>query len=402
VDRTFVRYGIVLGLLNAVGAFGIDMYLPALPMIARELGTTVGVVQLSLVVYLAAVALAQVVYGPVSDAVGRRLPIALGMALFSLASVGCALTHDVTTLIVLRFVQGLGACSGWVVTRAVVRDLHGGARAVSLLSLMAGVMGISPILAPMTGGWLIELLSWRAIFWVLAAVGMVGCCLSWFVLDETHAPEHRLGGGLGEALGNYRRLLRTPRFIGLVAAGGLVQGGNFAFVSGSAFVFIDLHGLRPDTYGIVFALNALALVGGAQLNRLLVPRFGAERVILTAVSANVFAGVSLLAGTLTGTGGLPLVLLVFFINFGSVGFVGSPMTMLVLEPYRALSGTASALMGALQMGCGALGSGLISLFFDGTALPMALVMTGCSLSSWTLCQLVLHPRPMALALRPGE
>jgi DHA1 family bicyclomycin/chloramphenicol resistance-like MFS transporter len=369
------RMGLMLGLLSVIGGLGIDMYLPAMPMMAQDLHAPIGSVQLSLTAFLLAIAIGQPFYGPLSDAIGRKPPLAIGMLVFGLASVGCALARDVDRLILFRFAQGLGASATMVVSRAMVRDLCTGPTAIKLLAIMIAVVGVAPVASPVVGGLVVEHFSWRVLFHALWIMALGGMFLILFVLPETRPPQDRIKGGVRHLALAARELIADRRFVGLIILPGLTQAATFAFVANSAFVFVELLSLSPAGYSLIFAATAVALIGGAQLSGGAVQRFGPERVILTAVTLYVIAALTLLTATLSGHLSLLLVCGVFLTIFASSGFIGSPASVLALEPHARISGTAAALGGAAQMALSAAGSGIASAFTDGTALPLALTMS---------------------------
>jgi DHA1 family bicyclomycin/chloramphenicol resistance-like MFS transporter len=379
-----VRYAFVLGTLTALGALGIDMYLPAFPAIARSLGVDEGRVQLSLVSYFIALAVGQMVYGPLSDRYGRRLPLLIGLLLFSLASVGAALSTSIETLIALRFVQGIGACAGMVIPRAVVRDLRSGDEAARLFALMMLVLGVSPIFAPLLGSLLIAWLPWQAMFWFLAFFGLLCFGSITLFLEETHPLHRRTEGGIPETLRTYRRLLAERSFMIPVLIGGFSQAILFAYLAASPFIYITLHHISPTVYSILFAGNAVGLIGLAQANVFLLRKFGATALMRFATTAQTIATLILLTAVVFRVDSLPLVALCFFVCVGVHGLIGPTTGMLSLEPYPAFAGAASALSGTIQFACGALSGSVVSALFNGTALPFAAVVAACAITGLCL------------------
>jgi DHA1 family bicyclomycin/chloramphenicol resistance-like MFS transporter len=298
------RRAIVLGLTIAVGAFAIDMYIPGFAAIARQLKTDPGTVQLSMTSFFVALALGQVIYGPVSDTFGRKPPTYVGLIIFIIASVGAAFAPSIGFLILSRFFQGLGAAATAVIPMAVVRDEHTGPDAARLLSLAMLALSVSPILAPVLGGLVVQYTSWRLIFLILILIALVVMVMVWRMLPETLAPERRVSGRLLSILATYARLLRQRIFILPILIAGCAQSVLFSFISGSPFVFVTLHHLRPTTYGILFACHAIALIGISQFNAPMMKRFGARHLLGGATAAAaiaalvlaglVFAGMSLL------------------------------------------------------------------------------------------------------------
>ena len=387
------RMALVLGLLSAIGPVAVDMYLPALPTIAADLGTNVGAVQLSLVSFFLALAVGQPIYGPLADLFGRRPPLIAGLAIFVAAAVGCTFVKSVDALVALRFLQGFGICSAAVIVRAVIRDLHTGPEAARLLSLTLLVLAVSPTLAPLAGSIFIQFFSWQSIFFVLAVAGLAGVSVAVWMLPETLPPERRDQRSFGHTFAGYVGLLRDGRFLSLTVITGLIQGGFFSYIVSSAFYFIEVHGLAPWQYSLVFAANALVLITLAQFSSNAMRRFGAERLIVLSVAVNAASAVLLLAVTLAGIASLPVALPFLFVVCWSLAFVGAPGTVLALDPHGDKAGTASALIGTLQFGISAGASALVSVLFDGTALPMVAVIAACSLLALFFTWLLFGWRP---------
>ena len=260
----YLKMALILGLLSAIGPFAIDMYLPALPAIGQSLGADVGAVQFSLTAFFLSLGVGQLLYGPVSDMVGRKPPLYFGLGLFTVASVGCALASDIETLVALRFLQGLGAAAGMAIPRAVVRDLHTGTDAARLMSLLILVFSVSPILAPLAGSGVIALTGWRGVFWVVAVAAVAGLALVYGSLQETRPASDRVESSLGGALRAYALLLRDWHYLGLVFIGGCAMAGFFVYLAGSPFVLINHYGLTPTQYSLAFGVNAAAFIGASQ------------------------------------------------------------------------------------------------------------------------------------------
>lgn len=385
----FFKMALILGLLSAIGPFAIDMYLPALPAIGASLGAGVGAVQWSLTAFFIALGVGQLFYGPVSDMVGRKPPLYAGLALFSLASVGCALATDIQTLVILRFVQGLGAAAGMAIPRAVVRDLHTGAEAARLMSLLMLVFSISPLLAPLAGSGVIALMGWRGVFWAVAIAAVAGLVLVSQGLHETRPASERRESGLGSALQGYGLLLRDTHYLGLVFIGGCSMAGFFVYLAGSPFVLINHYGLSPVQYSLAFSVNAAAFFVSAQFNARLGRRFGLVPTVKFAVSAAGVVMVALLAYYLVGGDELAVLLVLYFVASGFMGLVIPTTSVLALEQHGAIAGTASALLGTLQMLMGAAAMGVVGVFANGEPLPMVIGMAVGALMGLALTWLTL-------------
>ena len=380
---------LILGLISAIGPFAIDMYLPALPEIGQSLGAEVGQVQLTLTVFFLALGFGQLLYGPVSDMVGRKPPLYFGLGLFALASVGCVVTTDVQTLIVLRFLQGLGAAAGGAIPRAVVRDLHTGTEAARLTSLLMLVFSVSPILAPLAGSGVIAVAGWRAVFACVAVAAVAGMVMVNRALPETRTPEQRVQSSLGSALRAYGLLLRDTHFLGLVGIASGAMAGFFVFVAGSSFVFINHYGFSPTQYSLAFSFNAIAFIGASQFTAPLGKRFGLVPLVKFAATTSGAFMLSMLLYFLAGGDRVEVLMALFFVASGFMGFVIPSASVLALDRHGAIAGTASALMGTLQMMGGAVAMGIVSLFANGKPLPMVVGMAAGSLTGVALTWLTL-------------
>ena len=391
----FLKYALVLGLITAIGPFAIDMYLPALPSIKQSLGASTAEAQMSLMVFFIALGICQLVYGPVSDMVGRRAPLYFGLALFIVGSVGCALAPDVRVLIAFRFVQGVGACAGMVITRAIVRDMRTGAAAVRLMSLLMLVFSVSPILAPLTGSFVIAWASWRAIFWSVIGAAAVGLLLLTLFVPETRPKSQRVDSSLGSALKAYGVLLRDPMFLGLVFIGSFGVASFFAYLANSSFVLIEHYGLTPTQYSLCFSINAVAFFGAAQANGYLARMFGMHHVVRTATWGFAAAMLLLVALTALGIDSLAVMIVVLFIGYAFLGLVIPNSSVLALEEHGAIAGTASALMGTLQFMTGAAVMAITGAIGDHTSKTMIFAIGTCATISFLLAQITLSRRRVA-------
>lgn len=394
----FLGAALILGLLSAIGPFAIDMYLPALPTIQQSLGTNVSMVQLSLMAFFVSLGIGQLIYGPVSDMVGRKPPIYFGLALFALASIGCALAPDIQTLIALRFIQGLGACACMVIPRAIVRDMHTGHDAARLMSLLMLVFSVSPILAPLTGSLVIRLASWRGIFWTVMAAAVFGLILAGTMLKETRPREQRVNSNVRTALAAYGTLLRDRHYLGLIFICSFGVASFFTYLANSSFVLIDHYGLTPTHYSFAFSVNAVAFIGAAQLTGRLGARYGLARVVKVAVTGYAATMLLLLLLSLAGVDRLDVLMVMLFVGYGFLGLVIPSSAVLAMDEHGKIAGTAAALMGTMQFITGACVIAVIGRFLDGTALPMIVGIAGCAVVAFTLAQTTLrHKRHLAVA-----
>jgi DHA1 family bicyclomycin/chloramphenicol resistance-like MFS transporter len=373
---------LLLGALTAIGPLATDMYLPAFPVMVAELGLRPGSIQFSLASYFIGMAIGQLFYGPVSDRFGRRPPLLLGLAIFSVASLACALSDGDEALVIWRFLQAVGGCAGVVIARAVVRDRCTAREAARAFSLLILVFGLAPILAPLLGGWVVTALGWRAIFVLLAAYGVVCLLAVYFLLPETHDTRHEPPLRLGRVLADYGRLLASRSLLGYSLVSGLAFAGMFAYIAGSPFVLIELNGIDPRHFGWVFGLNALGFVILSQLNARLLKATPLTTLLRRAVWVPAGVGVGLALLGLAGWVPLPVLLLGFFLYVASLGFIGPNATAAALATHGQRAGTASALMGALQFALATLAGALVGLWHDGTALPLLLIMGVCGIGAW--------------------
>ncbi len=364
------RFGLIIGLLAAVGPFAIDMYLPALPAVAADLGATPRATQFTLVAFFAAFGVTQLVYGPLSDQFGRKPPLYVGLTIFLIGTLGCALAPTIGALIAARLVQGLGAASVMVVPRAIIRDLHTGPAATRLMATVMLVIAISPMLAPLAGSILLKVASWRMIFGVLGLAAVVSLLVTGFVLPETLAPANRVPARTTALLSGFGRLIRDPDFMGLTLIGGFGMASFFVFIASASFVYTEEFGLSPTGFSIAFAINAIGFFTATQMAASLGERFGMKRVIGVAVTAFAAITTALFLVTLAGFGSLPVIIVLLLLANAFLGVVIPTTAVMALDPHPDIAGLASSLGGTLQM---VIGGGMIVLagpFFDGTATPM--------------------------------
>ncbi|RKF29446.1 multidrug effflux MFS transporter [Micromonospora globbae] len=384
------RLRLVLGSLIAIGPLTIDMYLPALPDIARDLHTTSAAVQLTLTGTLAGLAVGQLLIGPLSDAVGRRAPLLAGVALHIVASVLCVVAPTITTVGVLRLLQGLGVAAASVVATAVVRDLFDGAAFARLFSRLMLVMGVAPILAPTLGSGLLRWSDWRGVFVALAVFGVVLVAVAAFGLPETLPPASRRRGGVGATARVYATLLRDRTFVGLVLVTGLAMAALFAYVAGSSFVFQERYGLDEQQFGLAFGAGAVGLIAATQLNVRLLRRYTPQRILVAALVVGTAAGLVLVAVAATGFGGLASVLASLWVVLGAAGLALPNAPALALTRHGEAAGTASALLGAVQFGVGALAAPLVGALGNG-GVAMAAVVAGGMLAALGVLVAVVRP-----------
>ena len=368
---------LILSALMAITSLSTDIYLPAMPVMASDLQ---GDAELTITGFLIGFCIAQLVWGPVSDHFGRRLPLFIGMVLFIAGSVGCALSTDIVQIVFWRVFQALGACTGPMLARAMIRDLFSRTRAAQMLSTLMIIMAVAPIAGPLIGGQMIKVTSWHTIFWLLAIIGVL-MLVSLFWLEETLPAEKRVKASLSGAFANYAILLRNASFMRFTLCLTFYYVAAYAFITGSPFVYIRYFGVDPQHYGWLFAVNIIGLMAVSVVNRRLVHRYPLESLLRFAVFAATLAAVILAAATGFGFGGIGLIVVAVFVFFSMNGIIAATSTACALDAVPNVAGSASALMGSLQYGSGIISSLLLALLSDGTPWTMGWIMAVFTLAS---------------------
>lgn len=370
----------IVAALSAFGPMAVDFYLPSFPAMAQAFATDVGSIQHSLSAYFIGLAIGQIIYGPLSDRFGRRIPMLIGVGLFTLTSLAIVWVSDLQSLIILRFIQALGGCAGMVVGRAITRDLCDPINSAKVFSQLMLIMGAAPMLAPLGGALLLEQFGWESIFVCLAVFSGVCWLAVLFWLPETLNPDEP-PAPLRGALKAYALLLSDKLFMGYVLSGGMALAAKFAYISGSPFVFIKLFGLSPEQYGWLFGVNALGFILGAQLNARLLnfqsPDYWLIRVVWGFVGC---AALPLLSLWLLPGNYWPI-LISLSVALSMLGLLTPNAMVGAMAEHGRIAGSASALMGCLQFGLAALASMAVADLHDGSAWPMLWVMFGCALCS---------------------
>lgn len=397
-NRRRVLYIVLLGALTALGPFTIDLYLPAFPVLEADFETTAAAIQLTLTGTMIGFAIGQLVVGPLSDKVGRRIPLIVVTALHVLASVAAAFAPSLELLSATRVLMGVGAAAGGVVAMAIVRDLFGGRRLVVMLSRLALVSGVAPVVAPLVGSWLLTLMPWRGIFVVLAAYGVLMLISTVIFIPETLPVARRGERGGATVLQRYRSVFSDRVFIGVLVIGGMTFSGLFSYLSASPFLFQQTHGLDAQQYGLLFAVNSLGVVVGVQTASRLATRFGPQWVLAYSTSVLLLAGIAIVVTDQLGLG-LWGTVIPLFVFMTACGFTFPNVQVLALDRHGKAAGTAASVLGAVNFGVAGLISpvvGWISKDAGITATTMASVMVGCAFIGLLSLWLIVRPRTVGM------
>jgi len=380
----------ILSVLMAFSSLSTDVYLPALPAMAIALHAGAGAMAFTISGYLIGFSVGQLFWGPLSDRVGRRGPIAIGMVLYIAGSIGCACSNGVELMIAWRLLQAIGACASVTLARAIVRDLYSGDRAAQMMSTLMIVTALAPLLGPALGGLIIAVAPWRAIFWMLAATGLATLA-ALRTLPETLAPERRLREPLSSAFATYGWLVRQRAMRGYVGTGGCLFGGIFTYIAGTPFAYIEYHHVPPQRYGLLFGLGSAGIMAMNLVNVRLVRRLGSDRLLRAGALCACVAGLASAVAARTGWGGIAGLAAPLCLFVSCLGLISANAITGALNRYPAVSGSVSALIGATQFGTGVLGSALVGVLADGTPWPLGALMALFGTGS-LLCALRLVPR----------
>jgi DHA1 family bicyclomycin/chloramphenicol resistance-like MFS transporter len=368
---------LILGALSAFGPLAIDFYLPGFPAMALAFGTDEKHVQATLASYFLGLSIGQLAYGPIADRFGRRVPLLVGVTLFTLASLACAFAPSLDWLVAARFVQALGGCAGMVLSRAIVSDKCDAVGSAKVFSQLMLVMGLAPILAPMLGGFLVSHYSWQWIFIILTLFSALAAVAVFTGLPESMPASHPrqpLSGGLRQ----YGRLLSDLRFLGYALSGGIAMAGMFAYIAGSPFVFIKLYGVPAEHYAWLFGSNAAGFIIVAQVNARLLARYSPATLLARMIWVYLAAAVVLLGVAASQPTQLWPLLVPLFVCIASLGCIIPNASACAMSGQGARAGSASALLGCLQFSVAAGASALVGVLHDGSALPMAMVISLCA------------------------
>lgn len=379
-SQTGLTFILILSGLMAFTSLSTDIYLPAMPTMAEDLH---GNVELTITGFLIGFTIAQLIWGPISDHMGRHKPLFIGMVLFIIGSAGCALSTSITQIVFWRVFQALGACTGPMLARAMIRDLFARTRAAQMLSTLVLVMAIAPIAGPLIGGQIIRLSTWHSIFWLLVVIGaLMFISLNW--LPETLPEDKRVKASLAGAFRNYRSLLTNGRFMRYTLSLTFYYVGAYAFITGSPFVYISYYHVDPQHYGWLFALNIIGVMAMSVVNRRLVQRHALEQLLKYATMLAALAAVALALLVKLESGGIVAIIVSIFLLFSMNGIIAATSTAAALDAVPNIAGSASALIGALQYGSGIISSLLLAAFSDGTPWTMAWIIALFTLLSAVL------------------
>lgn len=375
---------LILGLLSAIGPFSIDMYLPGFPSIAKSLNTTVSEVSLSLSSFFIGICFGQFLYGPLLDRFGRKKPLYVGLTVYILASIGCAFAGSVNALIGLRLLQALGGCVGMVAARAMVRDLFPVEENAKVFSLLMLVIGVSPLIAPTLGGYITAAFGWHYVFGVLTVMGVVILAAVHFALPESREPDTSISLKPRPIINGFLNVFKVPQFYVYAFAGAVAAAGLYAYIAGSPYVFMELFKVSEQQYGWIFATIAMCLIGASQLNSLVLRKYKSEQIVRVALFCQSLVGLTLVASAYYKFASVGSTIVLISLFLAAQGFTFPNSSALSMAPFAKAAGSASALLGGIQMAVGAFTSALVSVLNNGTALPMTGVMAACAVTAFII------------------
>ncbi|MET3025915.1 multidrug effflux MFS transporter [Flavobacterium sp. UW10123] len=382
--KKYIQLILILGSLTALGPFSIDMYLPGFSGIAKDLNTSVAKVSMSLSSYFIGISAGQLLYGPLLDRFGRKKPLFIGLLVYILASLGCIYVADIDAFIMLRFVQAIGSCAATVASVAMVRDLFPVKDIPKVFSLLMLVVGLSPMLAPTIGGYVTEDLGWHAVFFILMCMGIVILTASQLGLPNTYQPDTSISLKPKPIISNFISVIKEPQFYTYAFTGAVAFSGLFSYVAASPLVFMDIYKVDAKTYGWIFALMSVSFIGSSQLNSMLLKRFSSEQMIFGALISQSIISIIFLILALNDLLGLYETIGMLFLFLACLGISNPNTAGLTLAPFAKNTGSASALMGAIQLGIGALASFAVGVFVKNSVTPMVAIMTTTTITAFII------------------
>lgn len=374
----------VLGALCTISPFSIDMYLPGFPEMARDLKTPIANIQLSLTSYLVGIAIGQLFYGPLLDKYGRKKPLFVGLGIYVLASIGCALSQSVENLIVMRFLQAIGGCAGMVSAQAIVRDIFPVGKTAQVLSLLTLVIAVSPMIAPTVGGYVTAFYNWHWVFIILAILTVLIWIGAVLILPKGAEPDHEVSLKPTKVWKNYGLVLQNRQFLVYMLVGGLAGAAPFAYIASSADVFMNIYQVSEQTYGWIFGILAFGMIGSTQLNHYLLRKYKSQQIIHFSLHYQVFTGFLLVIGIYSQLLDVYTLVGLMFLFLTAHGLNSPNTAALSLAPFSRNAGSASALLGSMRMAMGGVVSAIISLFHNGTAMPMVMGMAACAVAGFAI------------------
>lgn len=373
--KKYVQLILILGSLTALGPFSIDMYLPGFAGIAKDLNTTVAKVSMSLSSYFVGISAGQLLYGPLLDRFGRKKPLFAGLVVYILASLGCVYVSNIDSFILLRFIQAVGSCAATVASVAMVRDLFPVKDIPKVFSLLMLVLGLSPMLAPTIGGYITEDYGWHTVFLILMFMGIAVLIASQIGLPGTYKPDTTISLKPKPIILNFLRVLKEPQFFTYAFTGAVAFSGLFTYVAASPIIFMDIYLVEAKTYGWIFAFMSVSFIGSSQLNSLLLRKFTSEQMIFGALISQSVISIIFLVLSLNDLLGLYETIIMLFLFLGCLGISNPNTAGLTMAPFAKNAGSASALMGAIQLGLGSVVSFLVGVLVKDSVTPMVVIMT---------------------------
>ena len=373
--KKYIKLILILGSLTALGPFSIDMYLPGFAGIAKDLNTSVANVSMTLSSYFIGISAGQLLYGPLLDRFGRKRPLFIGLIVYILASLGCVFVTDIDTFIGLRFVQAVGSCAATVASVSMVRDLFPVKDIPKVFSMLMLVVGLSPMLAPTIGGYITADYGWHTVFFILMCMGIVILIASQIVLPNTYLPDTSISLKPRPIITNFIKIIKEPQFYTYAFAGAIAFSGLFTYVAASPIVFMDIFKVDAKTYGWIFAFMSLSFISASQVNSLLLRKFKSEQMIFGALISQTFVVILFLILSINDLLDLYGTIIMLFLFLACLGISNPNTAGLTLAPFARNAGSASALMGAIQLGLGAFVSFAVGIFVDNSVVPMVIIMT---------------------------
>ena len=373
--KKYIQLILILGSLTALGPFSIDMYLPGFSDIAKDLNTSVAKVSMSLSSYFIGISAGQLLYGPLLDRFGRKKPLFIGLMVYILASLGCVYVADIDSFIFLRFIQAIGSCAATVASVAMVRDLFPVKDIPKVFSLLMLVLGLSPMLAPTIGGYVTQDFGWHIVFFILFCMGIAILIASQVGLPNSYKPDTSISLKPKPIISNFLKVLKEPQFYTYAFTGAIAFSGLFTYVAASPIIFMDIYHVDAKTYGWIFAFMSVSFIGSSQLNSVLLKRFSSEQMIFAALILQSLITIIFLILSVNNLLGLYTTIMMLFLFLGCLGISNPNTAGLTMAPFAKNAGSASALMGAIQLGLGALASFAVGIFVKDSVAPMVLIMT---------------------------